>query len=68
MKDQTPGESQRRKLQRDSILGFLATLAFLAVAQAVVNLFLPEPRVWPALLALVLVVATVAFWRWSRRQ
>lgn len=64
---QDQSESQRRNLQLDSFIGFLGFFAALAVAQAVVNVFRPEPEVWPALLALVLVLATVSLWRIRRK-
>ncbi|MCQ9343127.1 hypothetical protein [Corynebacterium kozikiae] len=48
---------------KDAILGFVAFFAFMSVVQATMNLLQPEPALWPALLALVLVIATVALWR-----
>lgn len=60
-------EAQRRKLQVDSFIGFLGFFAFIAVIQAVINVVQPEPKIWPALLALVLVLATVSLWRAKRR-
>lgn len=57
----------RKALLYDAVLGFLGFFAFLAFVQAVVNLFRPEPLVWPAVLALVLVTATVVTWRSRRR-
>jgi divalent metal cation (Fe/Co/Zn/Cd) transporter len=51
----------------DAFLGFLGFFAFLAVIQAVINVVQPEPKVWPALLALVLVLATVSMWRIRRK-
>ncbi|AZA10851.1 hypothetical protein [Corynebacterium gerontici] len=53
----------RKALLYDALLGFLGFFSFLAFIQAVVNLFQPEPLVWPAVLALVLVVSTVVVWR-----
>ncbi|WP_083878332.1 hypothetical protein [Corynebacterium ciconiae] len=54
---------KRKKLVWECLVGFCGTFAALAVAQAVANLLRPEPLVWPALLALVLVIATVTLWR-----
>ncbi|AEG81088.1 MULTISPECIES: hypothetical protein [Corynebacterium] len=61
-RDPQPQET-RKKLVRDSILGFVGFFAFLALVQAVVNLFQPQPSLWPAFLALILVIATIALWR-----
>lgn len=60
--------NRRRKLQLDTLTGFLGFFAFLALLQAVFNIFRPEPLVWPALLALVLVIATVMSWRAGRSR
>ncbi|QGU06591.1 hypothetical protein COCCU_03185 [Corynebacterium occultum] len=65
---QDHSEDRRRKLQLDTLTGFLGFFAFLAVVQAVINIFRPEPLVWPALLALVLVIATVSLWRAGRSR
>lgn len=54
---------QREDLVKDAVLGFVAFFAFMAVVQAILNLLQPEPALWPALLALVLVITTVALWR-----
>lgn len=69
MDNPTPRDStahRRRELQHDALAGFLGFFAFLAVVQAVINVVQPEPKVWPAVLALVLVVATTAVWRARR--
>lgn len=58
---------ERRRLQVDSFAGFLGFFAILSVVQAAINLFSPDPAVWPAVLALILVVATVSLWRYGRR-
>lgn len=63
-----PGERQRRKLMWDTLVGFVGFFAFLSVIQAVVNLLSPEPVVWPAVLALVLVIAAVTVWRIGRSR
>lgn len=65
----TPDQArpQRRRLQQDALSGFLGFFAFVAVLQAVLNVFQPEPQVWPALLALALVTATWWSWRVGRR-
>lgn len=62
-----PSEAKRTSLQLDAFIGFLGFFAFIALIQAVINVFQPEPKVWPALLALVLVLATVSMWR-AKRQ
>lgn len=68
-KSQDQSESQRKGLQLEALLGFLGFFSFLAVIQAVINVLRPEPAVWPALLALVLVIATVSVWRaWRKRR
>lgn len=61
-------ESQHKRTQlvRESIVGFVGFLSFLAVVQAVINVMQPEPKVWPAVLALVLVITAVSAWRWHR--
>ena len=58
------GWEQRRKLQHETLLGFLGFFAFLALVQAVWNLFVPEPALWPGLLAASLVGLT--WWAWRR--
>ncbi|WP_315525288.1 hypothetical protein [Corynebacterium durum] len=63
-----PGEQQRKKLMWDTLVGFVGFFAFLSVIQAVLNLLSPEPAVWPATLALVLVIAAVTVWRIGRSR
>lgn len=63
---QDSGAGKRRQLQFDALAGFLGFFAFLAVIQAMINVVQPEPKVWPAVLALVLVIATVLVWRARR--
>ncbi|MCK7637685.1 hypothetical protein [Corynebacterium pygosceleis] len=63
-----PAEARRRKLQRDTVTGFVSFFAVVALIQAVVNVTRPEPAVWPAVLALVLVLAAVWLWRSGRRR
>ncbi|MFC5938276.1 hypothetical protein ACFPVT_02490 [Corynebacterium choanae] len=58
--------STRRQLLRDSLVGFVSFFAMVASVQAVFNVLRPEPQVWPALLALVLVIATVVLYRATR--
>lgn len=65
--DSDPTRNQRRKLQLEALTGFLGFFSVLAFVQAVMNAIAPSPKVWPALLALVLVVATVAAWRAGRK-
>ena len=60
--------STRRTLQWDAIVGFLSFFAVVAVVQAFLNVLAPEPQIFPAVLALVLVVAAVSAWRYSRAR
>lgn len=55
-------------MQLDSITGFLGFFAALSVIQAIINVVQPEPKVWPAALALLLVIATVTAWRAGRSK
>ncbi|QNQ89746.1 hypothetical protein GP475_03095 [Corynebacterium poyangense] len=67
--DPSHHSSERRaKLKADTLLGFVGTFAVLSLIQAVVNVCQPEPRIWPAILALVLVISTVAIWRWRSQR
>lgn len=50
-------------LQRQALLGFLTFFSVMAVIQAAINVVQPEPKMWPAVLALVLVTTTVIIWR-----
>lgn len=61
---------QRRDLLWQTVIGFVGFFAFLALAQAVINVFSPNPAVWPGILAGLLVLATwllVRRWRSLRR-
>lgn len=58
----------RRALLWDTALGFLGFFAALALAQAIINLFQPEPRLWPGLLALTFVALTWLVWRAKRKD
>lgn len=53
-----------------TIIGFVGFFTALAVIQAVLNLFEPEPAIWPGILAGALVLVTwllVRRWlRWRR--
>ncbi|AKE40689.1 hypothetical membrane protein [Corynebacterium kutscheri] len=51
------------RARKQAVLGFLVFFTVLAVIQAAINVIQPEPALWPALFALVMVVATVMFWR-----
>lgn len=44
----------------DTAIGFVGFFAFLALVQAVMNLFASSPALWPGILAAVLVLATFA--------
>ncbi|AKK02515.1 hypothetical protein [Corynebacterium epidermidicanis] len=57
----------RKQLRNDSLVGFLGFFAALSVIQAAINVMRPEPEIWPAVLALVLVVATVLAWKAPRK-
>lgn len=56
----------RRRLQLDALCGGVICFAVLAVIQATINVLRPEPAIWPAALALLLVIAAVALWRARR--
>lgn len=61
---------QRKDLLWQSLIGFVGFFAFLAVVQAVMNVFRPDPAIWPGLLAGVLVLLTwllVRRWQHLRR-
>lgn len=61
---------QRKDLVWQTVIGFVGFFAFLAVAQAVLNVFSPDPAIWPGLLAGALVLATwllVRRWNQLRR-
>lgn len=56
----------RRDLVWQTIIGFVGFFAALAFLQAVLNLFSPDPAVWPGLLAGGLILITwllVRRWR-----
>ena len=53
----------RYALLWDTALGFCGFFAALALIQAVVNLFRPEPVLWPGLLAGVLCLALYGIYR-----
>lgn len=59
-------EQRRRALCSETILGFLGTFAVLATLQSICNLFQPQPRIWPGMLAVALIIATVSWWRHHR--
>lgn len=55
----------RRDLVWQTLIGFVGFFAAVALVQAVLNLFRPEPLLWPGLVAGALCLAT--FWltrRW----
>ncbi|MDD7581501.1 hypothetical protein ACEE23_08235 [Corynebacterium sp. 32222D000AT] len=56
----------RHSLLWDTALGFCGFFAALAILQAVVNLFRPEPAIWPGLLAGVLCLALYGIYRAKR--
>lgn len=56
----------RKDLIWQSAIGFVGFFAFIALIQAVMNIFRPEPAIWPGLFAGALVLATwllVKRWR-----
>lgn len=57
----------RNTLVADSIIGFLGFFAAIALIEAVINVFQPEPAVLPAVVALVFISATAIAVRWRRR-
>ncbi|MHA7725719.1 hypothetical protein [Corynebacterium hesseae] len=58
----------RRALLWDTALGFVGFFAFLALVQAVLNLFHPSPAIWPGLLAGALCLAEFLLWRAKRKD
>lgn len=59
--------NKRKDLMWQAIIGFIGFFAFVAFVQAVLNLFRPDPAIWPGLLAGVLIAATwVCVRRWLR--
>ena len=58
----------RRELLWDTALGFVGFFAFLALVQAVLNLFHPSPALWPGLLAGALGLAEFLLWRAKRQE
>ena len=59
----------RTDLLWQTLIGFVGFFAFLALVQAVLNVFSPEPEIWPGLLAGALCLA--AWWltrRWRRAR
>ncbi|MDU0478851.1 hypothetical protein QVA66_06320 [Staphylococcus chromogenes] len=56
----------RKQLRDDALLGFVAFFTFLAVIQAALNAASASPEVWPAVFALIMVIALVIVWRWRR--
>ncbi|MGV0394402.1 MULTISPECIES: hypothetical protein [Corynebacterium] len=62
--------NQRRDLMWQTLIGFVGFFALLALIQAVINLFSPNPAIWPGLLAGAFVLATwwlVRRWQDARR-
>ena len=58
---------QRRRLQLETLVGFLGFFTVIAVIQAVLNAFSPDPAAWPSLLAFGMIALTVMAWRAWRR-
>ncbi|WP_165241589.1 hypothetical protein [Corynebacterium lizhenjunii] len=58
----------RRALLWDTALGFVGFFAFLALLQAVLNLFSPSPALWPGLLAGALCAAEYGLWLAKRKD
>lgn len=54
---------ERKQLLWQAVVGFIGFFAAVALIQAVVNLFAPEPRVLPGLVAAALVAATWGAWK-----
>lgn len=50
--------NERRALMWDTVIGFVGFFALLALVQAIMNLFDPEPALWPGFLAAGLCLAT----------
>ncbi|MFW9197108.1 hypothetical protein ACOI9M_08470 [Corynebacterium striatum] len=58
----------RHALLWDTALGFVGFFAFLAIAQAILNLFQPEPAIWPGILSAVLCGIEYLLWRAKRKD
>ncbi|MCG7247566.1 MAG: hypothetical protein E6689_06920 [Corynebacterium striatum] len=58
----------RRALLWDTALGFVGFFAFLALIQAVINLFSVSPAIWPGLLAGGLCAIEYLLWRAKRKD
>lgn len=57
----------RKSLLDDALLGFLSFFTFLSVIQAALNAMSPDPKVWPSVLALILLSLTSLVW-WLKRR
>lgn len=57
----------RKSLLDDALLGFLSFFTFLSVIQAALNAMSPDPKVWPSVLALILLSLTYLVWWLMRR-
>lgn len=60
--------NERRKLMWDTAIGFVGFFAVLALIQAIMNVFKPEPAIWPGFLAAALCVATYTLIRAKKRD
>ncbi len=58
----------RRKYLWDTALGFVGFFTFLAVVQAVLNVFAPAPALWPGLVAGALCGLEYLLWRARARD
>lgn len=61
-------ERKRRELVRESILGFVGFFTFIALIAGVWNLFQTDPKVWPSLFLLAMVVLLLLVARWHKRK
>lgn len=56
-------DAKRKKLVWESLLGFVGFFAFMALLNAIWNVFQTEPAILPSVVLLVLVVLTWLAWK-----
>lgn len=61
-------ERKRQELVRESILGFVGFFTFIALVAGVWNLFQAEPKVWPSLFLLAMIVLLLLVARWHKNH
>lgn len=56
-------DAKRKKLVWESILGFVGFFAFMALLNAIWNVFQPEPAIFPSVILVIFLVLTWLAWR-----